>query len=41
MHQQQTKFLKWENKGELETFVGSKKTKSGCGQRLTTSKQEF
>jgi hypothetical protein len=22
---------------ELETFVGSKKTKSGCGQRLTTS----
>jgi transposase-like protein len=25
---------------ELETFVGSKKTKSGCGQRLTTSSQE-
>jgi len=24
---------------ELETFVGSKKTKSGCGQRLTTSEQ--
>jgi hypothetical protein len=22
---------------ELETFVGSKKTKSGCGQPLTTS----
>lgn len=22
---------------ELETFVGAKKTKSGCGQRLTTS----
>ncbi len=26
---------------ELETFVGSKKTKSGSGQRLTTSTQEF
>lgn len=26
---------------ELETFVGSKKTKSGCGQPLTTSKPEF
>ena len=26
---------------ELETFVGSKKTKSGCGQRLTTSNVEF
>jgi hypothetical protein len=26
---------------ELETFVGSKKTKSGCGQQLTTSDQEF
>jgi hypothetical protein len=26
---------------ELETFVGSKKTKFGCGLRLTTSKQEF
>lgn len=25
---------------ELETFVGSKKTKSGCGQPLTTSKLE-
>lgn len=25
---------------ELETFVGSKKTKSGCGRRLTTSSQE-
>ena len=25
---------------ELETFVGSKKTKSGCGQRLTTLSQE-
>lgn len=25
---------------ELETFVGSKKTKSGCGQRLTTSSKE-
>jgi hypothetical protein len=25
---------------ELETFVGSKKTKSGSGQRLTTSNQE-
>jgi transposase-like protein len=26
---------------ELETFVGSKKTKSGSGQQLTTSNQEF
>jgi len=26
---------------ELETCVGSKKTKSGCGQPLTTSSQEF
>ncbi len=26
---------------ELETFVGSKKTKSGCGPRLTTSKPGF
>jgi hypothetical protein len=26
---------------ELETFVGSKKTKSGCGQPLTTLKKEF
>ena len=26
---------------ELETFVGSKKTKSGCGRSLTTSKLEF
>jgi hypothetical protein len=26
---------------ELETFVGSKKTKSGCGVPLTTSEQEF
>ena len=26
---------------ELETFVGSKKTKSGFGRRLTTSKQEY
>jgi len=26
---------------ELQTFVGSKKTKSGCGQRLTTSKKGF
>jgi transposase-like protein len=26
---------------ELQTFVGSKKTRSGCGQRLTTSSQEF
>lgn len=26
---------------ELETFVGSKKTKSGSGQRLTTSKPVF
>jgi transposase-like protein len=26
---------------KLETFVGSKKPKSGCGQRLTTSKLEF
>jgi len=26
---------------ELETFVGSKKTKFGFGQQLTTSKQEF
>jgi len=26
---------------ELETFVGSKKTKSGFGQQLTTSKKEF
>jgi len=25
---------------ELETFVRSKKTKSGCGQRLTTSSKE-
>jgi transposase-like protein len=25
---------------ELETFVGSKKTKSGSGRRLTTSSQE-
>ncbi len=25
---------------ELETFVGSKKTKSGCGQQLTPSNQE-
>jgi len=25
---------------QLETFVGSKKTKSGYGQWLTTSKQE-
>ena len=25
---------------ELETFVGSKKTKSGCGRQLTTSSQE-
>jgi transposase-like protein len=25
---------------ELETFVGSKKTRSGSGQRLTTSSQE-
>jgi transposase-like protein len=26
---------------ELETFVGSKKTRSGCGQPLTTSDREF
>ncbi|GAB4319896.1 MAG: hypothetical protein OHK0047_02170 [Leptolyngbyaceae cyanobacterium] len=26
---------------ELETFVGSKKTKSGCGPQLTTSNKEF
>lgn len=26
---------------ELETFVGSKKTKSGSGQQLTISNQEF
>ena len=26
---------------ELETFVGSKKTKSGCGQRSTPSRQGF
>ena len=26
---------------ELETFVGSKKTKSGSGQQLTTLDQEF
>lgn len=26
---------------ELETFVGSKKTKSGCGQPLTTLEKEF
>ena len=26
---------------ELETFVGSKKTKSGCGQPLTTSRKGF
>lgn len=26
---------------ELETFVGAKKTKSGCGQPLTTSEKEF
>ena len=26
---------------ELETFVGSKKTKSGYGQPLTTSNEEF
>jgi len=26
---------------ELETFVGSKKTKSGCGRRLTTLSQGF
>ncbi len=26
---------------ELETFVGSKKTKSGSGQLLITSSQEF
>jgi hypothetical protein len=26
---------------ELETFVGSKKTRSGCGQPLTTLKREF
>lgn len=26
---------------ELETFVGSKKTKSGSGRRLTTSVKEF
>ena len=26
---------------ELETFVGAKKTKSGCGRRLTTSDREF
>ena len=26
---------------ELETFVGSEKTKSGSGQRLTTSSQGF
>ena len=25
---------------ELETFVGSKKTKSGCGRRLTTLSKE-
>lgn len=25
---------------ELETFVGSKKTRSGCGRQLTTSSQE-
>jgi hypothetical protein len=25
---------------ELETFIGSKKTKSGFGQRLTTLKRE-
>lgn len=25
---------------ELETFVGSKKTKSGSGRQLTTSRQE-
>jgi hypothetical protein len=28
----QSKFPKWVNKGELETFVGAKKTKSGFGQ---------
>jgi len=27
MHPKQTKFLKWENKGELQTFVDSKRTK--------------
>lgn len=26
---------------ELETFVGAKKTKSGCGRQLTTSSKEF
>lgn len=26
---------------ELETFAGSKKTRSDCGRRLTTSKPEF
>ena len=26
---------------ELETFVGSKKTRSGSGRRLTTSSKEF
>jgi hypothetical protein len=26
---------------ELETFVGSKKPKSGCGQPLTTLNREF
>jgi len=26
---------------ELETFVGAKKTRSGCGQPLTTSDPEF
>ena len=26
---------------ELETFVGSKKTKVGCGQPLTTSERGF
>jgi len=26
---------------ELETFVGKKNTKSGCGQRSTTSRKEF
>lgn len=26
---------------ELETFVGSKKTKSGCGRRLTISRKGF
>jgi transposase-like protein len=26
---------------ELQTFVGSKKTRSGCGRRLTTSEKAF